>query len=354
MAGCNAGNNNENRITIGLIASLTGPAADQGHNWSDGALLAGEEWKRRRIVDPELPELTIVLEDDGTTPSRAASSFQKLITVDRVNAIVGGTWDYLGETIYPLAERYHIPVITPTSPVEALTESTQKNPWIFSNGLTLEAEGRAIAEYFKNQKIRSIALLYPNLPFGTTHRDLILRKAGESGVSVVFDQSFAYDAGYPDNLRTPLLTMKDLSPDCVFAVLDGGGIEVVVAELQRIKFDTALITTQHLDQAFKITRDPARYTKAFGIYPALDPAEFIARFEAHYGAKPRVFASNGYDAVLFFAEALAAKIPFGTPEAIFTYKGITGTHSLTPTSRGLVKPTATIMTTQGGVFEELR
>jgi ABC-type branched-subunit amino acid transport system substrate-binding protein len=97
---------NLKRTKLGAIVSLTGDAARNGRNWLEGAQLAIDE------LQAEGRQISLVVEDDGTVPARVATSFVKLATVDRVGGIIGGTWDFLAETAYPLAKQYRVPFIT--------------------------------------------------------------------------------------------------------------------------------------------------------------------------------------------------------------------------------------------------
>ena len=86
-------------IRIGLIASLTGPAGEQGKNWMRGAKLAAKELKAKGV------KLSLVVEDDRTLPAETVKSVQKLVHVDNVDALVGGTWDYLVESASPIEQQ---------------------------------------------------------------------------------------------------------------------------------------------------------------------------------------------------------------------------------------------------------
>ena len=96
------------KIRIGAVVSLTGYAEKNGRNWLEGAQLAIEDLNRDGIA------CELLVEDDQTTPVKAVTAFTKLAVVDKVQAVVGGTWDFLAEAVFPLAQRYHVPFVTPT------------------------------------------------------------------------------------------------------------------------------------------------------------------------------------------------------------------------------------------------
>ena len=345
LAACNR-NESDGSIKIGLVASLTGPAGEQGKNWVEGAELAVDDLKARGI------KVRLLVEDDQTEPAKAASAFNKLALLERVQGVVGGTWDYLAETLYPLALQRKIPFITPTNPEEVLSAEAKTNPYIFTNGLSLKAVGESAREFFTQGRYKSVGIVYPNLPYGTVQADLVEQIAKELSMEVLFRYEFPVSAPMGDNVRLAALRIQERIPDITFTVLDYNGIDLITKEFARLKINPAIIETQHLDQAFQFSKDPSRYRAAYGIYPRVTDEAFNNRFAAKFGYPPKVFAAHGYDAVTFLAESIAKGIDVANPSTAFSYHGVTGEHRLPAPSRGLVTNTAIVMTTKNGIFEE--
>ncbi|MFM1847464.1 MAG: hypothetical protein RL417_938 [Pseudomonadota bacterium] len=348
LSGCDQRNDPAGTIRIGAIASLTGPAGEQGKNWVEGAELAVDELKKRGVP------VKFIVENDETSAAKAAAAFQKLTHVDAVRAIIGGTWDYLAETAYPLAERSKVPFITPSNPVEVLSPSAQKNRWVYSNGLSLRAARGAVSEFLKKEGVKTLGLVYPALPFGTVQAEMFEGVAAELGISIGVKFEFTYDNAYLGSVKIGALKIAEVRPDLVFCVLDAGGTDLFLAELQKLRATPRFLTTQHLDQAFLLGNDRERYRRAYGIYPRLRDPAFSDRYRAKYGREPKVYAPQGYDALMFLGEALSRGIDFADSGAVFSYNGVTGEHTLPSRGRALVEDAAVIMTTKDGVFAEYR
>ncbi|RME57718.1 MAG: amino acid ABC transporter substrate-binding protein, partial [Candidatus Dadabacteria bacterium] len=122
-------------LKIGAIASLSGAASRQGKNWLRCAKIAVEEINKKA----EKVRIKLISEDDQTNAGKAVSAFLKLKDFNGVRAIIGGTWDFLAEPLYPLARRYKIFFLTPTNPVEIMSKDALNNPYVFTNGLSLAA-----------------------------------------------------------------------------------------------------------------------------------------------------------------------------------------------------------------------
>lgn len=304
-------------IVLGIIASLTGPAGEQGQNWSSGASFAAAEWNAE---SPRAgPPVRLVLEDDGTESSSAVKVWQKLLSLDRVQGIMGGTWDFVAAPLYPLALSASIPFITPTNAEEIMGVDPTKNPFVFSSATTLAAESVAIRDFFLRERVRRVAVLYPLLPFGTAHADIVKLLARELSIEVVDDIAFALDASFPENIRIPASRLAARKPDCVFAVLDITGLDAFTKERARSKGKYKVLTTQHLDEAWRLSKDPPRYEGVFGVYPDVQDQTFSARYRAFAGKDPKVFASEGYDAMKVLIQLVLRN------EKEFSVSGVSGT-----------------------------
>jgi branched-chain amino acid transport system substrate-binding protein len=71
-------------VTVGLILSLTGPAASIGVPYQKGIAAAME-----RIPDVAGEKLKLITLDDASDPSTAARDARKLIEQDKVDIILG-------------------------------------------------------------------------------------------------------------------------------------------------------------------------------------------------------------------------------------------------------------------------
>lgn len=336
-------------IKIGAIASLTGPAGEQGRNWSEGAQLAAEQLSTAET------KIQLIVEDDQTQPARVASAFQKLAQLDHVQGLIAGTWDYLGEAAYPLAQRARLPLITPTNPVEILSAGAQKNPYIFTNGLSLAAEEEVINKFFIEQKIKSVGIIYPNLPFGQLHAAMIKRIISALGLSVSFDLEFPVEGAYQDSLKLGALKARDTQPDIVFTVIDYNGLDILTNEFKRLGANAKILTTQHLDRAFEFSKDPARYTNVYAVYPMIKSGDFAAAYQKKFGHPARVYAAEGYDACTFLVKLITARIdPAASSITELKFEGVTGMHFFPAKMRAVSDSKAIIMTTRDGVFAEYK
>lgn len=334
------------RIVIGAVASLSGPAAEQGRNWLDGAVLASEELRN------EGRSVLLSVEDDQSLPARVPPLVRKLVDVDGARALIGGTWDFLSEAAHPLAQQLKIPWLTPTNPPELVDSSARSNPYVFTNGLSLSSTEQAMRTFLGFYKPESAAIVVPNVSFGVLHASMLEKLAAQQGIRITSRSDFEY-AGYQETLRALAARFaRSEKPQLIFCLSDYSAIDVFVSQLELQRFFPLVLTTQHLDRAIEFSRRPSRYARSFGIYPQLEDTSFTARFNSRFGHNPRVYAANGYDAVRFLAAALEAGIDFAGPG--FEYRGILGPYRISADTRGLLPADrAVIMGLQEGGFRAL-
>ncbi|MBA3884059.1 MAG: ABC transporter substrate-binding protein, partial [Chthoniobacterales bacterium] len=74
-------------IVLGQYASLTGSEATFGINSSNGVALALDEVNKEGVLGGR--KIKIITEDDQSKPGQPSAAVKKLISSDRVNAVIG-------------------------------------------------------------------------------------------------------------------------------------------------------------------------------------------------------------------------------------------------------------------------
>jgi len=77
----------QNEIVIGSIQDLSGPIAMLGKPVQNGQILAVEQWNANGGINGR--KLRLIIEDSGYDPKKAVLAAQKLLTQDKVFALIG-------------------------------------------------------------------------------------------------------------------------------------------------------------------------------------------------------------------------------------------------------------------------
>ncbi len=120
-------------VKVGACLSLTGPAAVYGAQQKAGLLAAVDELNRCGTV-PGV-KLEVVIEDDASTKEQGIAVYQRLISRDKVSAIIGPTLSNTATAADPLAQaaasagggrlQHRRPRASPTS---ATTSGASRSP----------------------------------------------------------------------------------------------------------------------------------------------------------------------------------------------------------------------------------
>ena len=188
-----------NPIKIGIITDLTGPAAYWGESTR-----AGADILKKELTD-DGKNVEFVFEDYGLDAAKAASAAQKLVSVDKVNAVYAEFNPGAIATASVLKDR-QIPLIYDA----AITSPLKDNEFFYKTYLDYQEGCKQIAQKFKNEGVTKLGLLKVNLEFG---------ELCQMGTKQVYSDliSEGYNLGDTD-FRTQLLKIKNAGASAVVNV----------------------------------------------------------------------------------------------------------------------------------------
>jgi branched-chain amino acid transport system substrate-binding protein len=197
-------------VRIGAVYPLTGNIASTGLDCRRGVELAVD------IINGKYPELNlplakaagipnlngakveVVFADTKGEPRNGQSEAERLITQEKVVAVIGAYQSSVTKTASQAAERLRIPYVCSDSSSPTLTERGLK--YFFRVSPHDVGFARDQLQFLKDlekakgQKIATIAALYENTEFGANVGKQINRLAPEFGLKVVADISYAANA----------------------------------------------------------------------------------------------------------------------------------------------------------------
>src|SRR6478735_7229658 len=167
-------------IKIGVIEPLTGPFAASGNYVTNGAKIAADEITAKGGVLGQKIEL--VIEDNKSNPTEAASVAEKLMVRDKVPVLMGAWGSSLTLAVMPKLMEYKVPMLVETSSSGKIT--TSGNPYIFRISPTSEMEAKAFTPLFKTLNIKKADFLATNNDFGLGASKEFSEAAKRDGVQV--------------------------------------------------------------------------------------------------------------------------------------------------------------------------
>jgi branched-chain amino acid transport system substrate-binding protein len=214
-------------VKIGAIYPLSGNSASAG-NYSKQAIELGVEVVNNGNADlakilplakggglPGLggAKIQMVFADNQGTPAAGQNQALRLISEEKVAAIIGAYQSGITVTASAIAERHGIPFVTAESVAANLTERGFK--WFFRVTPVAIDFARAYSEFLREQKaagqkVGSIALVHENTEYGNSVASVIAEQFAKDGLSVT--QKIAYSANSSD-VQPQVLQLKEKNPD---------------------------------------------------------------------------------------------------------------------------------------------
>ena len=164
---------------IAVMAPLTGAYAPFGQSVVNGVKLAIEQANQ---AGGSKKHMSIVIEDTGSDGLKAVTEFQDLVKDDSLDAIIGPVAPRDIEAVAALANEHRVTMICPATSRDGLSTL---GPYIFSNCMTNEMQGRAMAKYaIEHLGFKKFAILSPDDPYGQTLAGAFKKAAESMGTTV--------------------------------------------------------------------------------------------------------------------------------------------------------------------------
>lgn len=142
-------------IVVGVNLPLSGADADYGQRVLTGLRLKCSELNKQTSGNE--PRIRLQVVDNQSTSAGSANAIKSLATWYKTPLIIGAYSSSSTFAMRPEAEKYQIPVITPTATADNLTSG---NKYIFRTCFTDAMQGKCLGFYAYHQlKMRRIAIL---------------------------------------------------------------------------------------------------------------------------------------------------------------------------------------------------
>lgn len=342
-------------IKIGVVAPLTGDVATFGASTKNGAELAVKQVNDKGGVLGK--KIVLVMEDDKNQPTETAAAVQKLITQDKVVAVVGSVASKCTLAGAPIAQANKVVMISGTSTNEKVT---QVGDYVFRACFIDPFQGAVGAKFaFENLKAKSAACLFDVTNDYTKGLAEEFKKNFEKlGGKIVEYQT--YNVGDQD-FKPQLTKIKAKNPEVLYLSDYYNTVGLIAKQAREMGIKAALLGGDGWDSA-DLTKigGPAIEGGYFSNHYSKDAknpeaVEFLAAYTAAYKADPDALAALAYDATMILVDGMkrAGKIDStAIKDALHQtkdFKAVSGNITIDPATRNPIK-SATILKVQGGKF----
>ncbi len=290
----------QEKLKIGVIATLSGPPAVLGQQLRNGFQLAVKH------LDGRLGgrEVEVLVQDDELKPDVAVTKAKAFIERDKVEFVVGPIFSNVLQAIFkPVTEGGAI-LISPNAGTSNFA-GKECNPNFFVTSYQNDQMFGVPGKHAQDSGLKSVFLIAPNYQAG---RDAL------AGFKSYFKGEVADEVYVPLNqldYSAELSKIAAAKPAAIYVFLPGGmGINFVKQFRQ-----AGLAGTTVFLSAFTVDEStlPAQQDAALGFYGGATWApnhdnpqnkKFVADYEREFGAVPATYAFQAYDAALLIDGAL--------------------------------------------------
>jgi branched-chain amino acid transport system substrate-binding protein len=295
------GAQSQEKVKVGLLVTLSGPAAVLGGQVRDGFNLAV------KALGGKLggADAEVIVVDDELKPDVAVTKVKGLLERDHVDFVVGPVFSNILQAIYKPVTESGAFLISPNAGTSNFA-GKQCNANFFVTSYQNDQNDEVLGKYAQDKGVKSVFLMAPNY---------------QAGKDALAGFKRTYKGEVVDEVYTPLGQL-DFSgelakiaadkPESFFTFMPGGmGVNLVKqysqAGLKRIPFLSVFTTDESTLPAQK--DDAVGDLAGANWAPNMDNPQskvFVAAYEAAYGAVPATYAMQAFDAAMLIDSALKA------------------------------------------------
>lgn len=288
-------------IIIGSTVPLTGEASTWGNYTKKGVELA--VWEYHQTRNKENPKVEVIFEDTKADAKEGINSFNKLINIHKVKAIVDDAVSSVALAMAPLAKEKKVIIISTGATNPKLSGIS---PYYFRVWNSDYEEGLFSANYTYNDLgYRKVAVLAIENDYGQGLSDVFIKRFKELGGEILFSDT--YKQG---NLqfRNQLTKIKNVNPDAIYLVSYPEETPQILIQKSALKLNKQIIGTVPMEDKSIIEKAKSAAEGVIYPYPVDPTGEITKKFKESYkkkfGEEPGTTSAEGYDATKLLIEAI--------------------------------------------------
>jgi branched-chain amino acid transport system substrate-binding protein len=291
-------------IRIGASLSLTGAYAKPGLYGREGYALCQKQLNEGPGVLSRPVEFVIY--DDRSDPQTGVRLYEKLITEDRVELVLGPYSSAITEAVANVTEKYKKLMLAPLGSAGSIWEKGRRYVIMMVSPAEVYLEG--LIEMAAKQGLRTIALIYEDTLFPKTSVRGAIAIARKRGMDVVLQE--AYPKAQTD-FAALLTKIKAARPDVLAAATYFDDVVAITRQMKELDVNVRMFGTTvggDLPEFYKGLGKTAEFVYGASqwepglAYPGA--REFVATYEAEFRRPPSYHAAAAYAACMLMADVI--------------------------------------------------
>src|SRR5690349_24872573 len=291
-------------IRIGASLSLTGTYAQPGRYQHEGYQLCEKDLNAKGGLLGR--KVQFVLYDDQSMPATAVRLYEKLITEDKVDAIMGPYSSAISEAAVNVSEKYKKVMVAPLAATTSIFKKGRKYVFMVISPAEVYLEG--LIDMAAKRGLKTIAMVNEDTLFPKSSATGTEELAKKAGLRVVFTD--AYPKGNQD--FSGLLTkLKAANPDVIAAATyfdDAVAIARQMKELDVTPKMFGVTVGGEIPKFQELLKQTAEYIYGSSQWepslPYPGAREFHEAYVKEFKHEPSYHAAAGYGGCMIYAEGV--------------------------------------------------
>ncbi len=291
-------------IRLGASLSLTGTYAKLGNYQHEGYKLCLKQVNDKGGLLGRKVELVVY--DDQSTPATGVRLYEKLITEDKVDAVIGPYSSPITEAVANVTEKYQKVMVTPLAATTSIFKKGRKYIFMIISPAEVYLEG--LIDQAAKRGLKTVAIVNEDTLFSKAAASGAAELARKKGMQVVFQE--AYPKGNTD--FSGLLTkVRAANPDVVAAATYFDDAVALTRQMRELNVNPKMFGVTvggDLPEFYDLLKQNAEYiygaTQWEPTLPYPGNQEFFEAYRKEFGREPVYHSAAGYAGCLIWTEAV--------------------------------------------------
>jgi len=290
-------------IRIGASLSLTGTYAKLGKNQHEGYQLCEKDLNAKGGLLGR--KIQFVVYDDQSMPATAVRLYEKLITEDKVDAIMGPYSSPVTEAAVNVTEKYKKVMVAPLAATTSIFKKGRKYIFMVISPAEVYLEG--LIDMAAKRGLKTVAVVNEDTLFSKAAAAGAVELAKKKGMQVVFQE--AYPKGNTD-FSALLTKLKAANADVLAAATYFDDAVALTRQMKELNVNPKMYGVTvggDLPEFYDTLKQNAEYiygaTQWEHTLPYPGNQEWFDTYKKEFGHEPSYHSAAGYAGCLIYAEA---------------------------------------------------
>lgn len=291
-------------IRLGASLSLTGTYAKLGKNQHEGYQLCEKDLNAKGGLLGR--KVQFVVYDDQSMPATAVRLYEKLITEDKVDGVMGPYSSPVTEAAVNVTEKYRKVMVAPLAATTSIFKKGRKYVFMVISPAEVYLEG--LVDMAAKRGLKTIAVVNEDTLFSKAAAAGAVELAKKRGLQVVFQE--AYPKGNTD-FSALLTKLKAANPDVLGAATYFDDAVALTRQMKELDVNPKMYGVTvggDLPEFYDTLKQNAEYiygaTQWEPSLPYPGNQEYFEAYKKEFGHEPSYHSTAGYAGCLIYAEAV--------------------------------------------------